>query len=178
MYRFSLEVSPEIRLHLLQIQDAPALFNLIDSNREHLRRWLPWVDGNKTQKSSEEFIQLLLGQFSRNETITAGIYYKQELCGIAGFHKINHANKVGSMGYWLGQGFEGKGIMSQSVAFLTELAFETWTLNRLEIRCATDNLKSQAIPERLGFTCDGISRQCEIVNGRVLDHKVYAKLRG
>ena len=145
---------------------------------DHLRQWLAWVDANKTEKSSEEFIQFVLGQFSRNAGFGAGIFYNNKLCGIAGFHNINHSNKMAIMGYWLAKDFEGKGIMSQSVSYLTAFAFETWNLNRLEIRCATDNIKSQAIPERLGFECEGISRQCEIVNGRVLDHRVYAKLRG
>jgi ribosomal-protein-serine acetyltransferase len=56
------------------------------------------------------------------------------------------------MGEWLGAVFEWKGLMTRGVEALINYAFVEIGLNRLEIRAGTRNLKSCAIPERLGFT--------------------------
>jgi ribosomal-protein-serine acetyltransferase len=50
-------------------------------------------------------------------------------------------------------------------------------LNRIEIAAAVGNVRSRAIPERLGFKLDGVLRERENVNGVMLDHAVYSQLR-
>jgi ribosomal-protein-serine acetyltransferase len=49
-------------------------------------------------------------------------------------------------------------------------------LNRLVITCATQNQKSRAIPERLGFVHEGIARDAEWLYDHFVDHDIYAKL--
>jgi ribosomal-protein-serine acetyltransferase len=49
--------------------------------------------------------------------------------------------------------------------------------NRVVIQCAVDNVKSCAIPLRLGFTLEGVLRQSDMLNGQFLDMNVYALLR-
>jgi hypothetical protein len=39
---------PSLILRLLREEDAEELFLRVDQNRDHLRRWMPWLDGNKT----------------------------------------------------------------------------------------------------------------------------------
>jgi ribosomal-protein-serine acetyltransferase len=46
----------------------------------------------------------------------------------------------------------------------------------VEIRCATGNTRSCAIPERLGFSREGVLREAEWVNGRFLDLVVWSLL--
>jgi ribosomal-protein-serine acetyltransferase len=59
---------------------------------------------------------------------------------------------------------------------LVEHAFGELDLNRVVISCATENKKSCAIPERLGFRQEGIQRQAEWLYDRFVDHAVYATL--
>jgi ribosomal-protein-serine acetyltransferase len=52
-----LQVDEDIILKILELDDAEALFNLINQNRVHLREWLPWVDANIALENTQLFIQ-------------------------------------------------------------------------------------------------------------------------
>jgi ribosomal-protein-serine acetyltransferase len=47
----------------------------------------------------------------------------------------------------------------------------------VSIRCAIENGRSRAIPERLGFGFEGICRESEWLNDRFVDHAIYGLLR-
>jgi ribosomal-protein-serine acetyltransferase len=47
-------IGDDAELRLLEERHAEALFALIDGSREHLRRWLPWVDGNQSAGDARE----------------------------------------------------------------------------------------------------------------------------
>jgi ribosomal-protein-serine acetyltransferase len=87
------------------------------------------------------------------------------------------ANGIGHIGYWLGQEFTGKGIMTLAVKDLICQGFKNWPLQKVEIRCAVGNKKSRAIPERLGFQNEGTLRNAEKVYDKYNDHIVYGKLK-
>jgi len=169
-------VSEDIQLKLLELRDADEIFALTDASRLYLREWLPWVDATATVEDSKTFIQSTLQQFAANKGFQAGILYKSELAGVIGFHEINWANRSTSIGYWLGEGFQGKGIMTSACRAMIDIAFREYELNRIEIRTAAGNRKSQAIPERLGFLQEGICRQEEWINDHFVDHVVYGLL--
>lgn len=59
---------------------------------------------------------------------------------------------------------------------LIKVGKEYYNLQRIDIRCATNNTKSRAIPERLGFTHEGTLRRAEKVYDQWYDHEVYALL--
>lgn len=173
---FYYEVNQEIQLKLLTIQDSQNLFSLTDRSREHLRAWLPWVDGTKNAEDTRSFIQSTLHQFASNNGFQTGIWYKGELAGCLGLHEVNWGNRHSSIGYWLAEEFQGHGIMTNSVRSLVDLLFLEYKLNRVEIRAAVGNAKSRAIPERLGFQNEGCVRQSEWLSDHFVDHVVYGML--
>jgi ribosomal-protein-serine acetyltransferase len=59
---------------------------------------------------------------------------------------------------------------------MVNYAFRELGLNRVEIQVATDNMRSRAIPERLGFTQEGILRDDVWLRDRFVDHVVYGML--
>lgn len=173
---FTKKIDDNITLRMLRIEDAEALFELTDDSRDYLREWLPWLDTTTTIDDSRSFIEHTLDYYRKEKGLTTGIFYQTKLVGIAGFNSFQWTNKIGFIGYWLGEGFQGKGIMTQAIQALVDLAFFNLKLNRVDIRAAYENEKSRAIPERLGFTREGQLRQAEWLYDHYVDHVVYSML--
>ena len=82
------------------------------------------------------------------------------------------------IGYWLSEHLQGNGIMARSVSALIRLAFEAYGLNQVVIGAAPSNVRSKAIPQRLGFTETGIERQMsKNARGELLDLVIYSLLQ-
>jgi ribosomal-protein-serine acetyltransferase len=169
-------VDNDITLRELYEKDAEALFQLTDANRAYLRAWLPWLDQNQSIENTKWFIQSATEQARNGGAAQFGIWFRNELAGVIGYHRINTSNRSATIGYWIAENRQGHGIVTRSCAKLVEDAFATRQLNRVEIRCAVENKKSRAIPERLGFTLEGVLRQKEFVYGHFNDMAVYALL--
>ena len=59
------------------------------------------------------------------------------------------------IGYWLRKSAEGQGYMTETVRLLADYAFASLSANRVEIICDARNLRSAAVPRRLGFVLEG-----------------------
>lgn len=173
---FSHRISDDIYLKLLEPNDATDLFAITDGSRNYLREWLPWVDGTKSVDDSKSFIEMTMNQYASNNGFQAGIWFRNQLVGCIGFHAIDWANRKTSIGYWLAEGFQGHGIMTQATQALVDMAFTEYKLNRVEISAAVENQKSRAIPERLGFEEEGCLHQNEWLYDHFVDHILYATL--
>jgi ribosomal-protein-serine acetyltransferase len=99
------------------------------------------------------------------------------LAGTLTLFDIKPSHRTAEIGYWLGADFEGKGLMTRGVKALINYAFFEMGLNRLEIRTNINNLKSRAIPERLGFTLEGVLGQEVRLHGKSQDMALYALLQ-
>jgi ribosomal-protein-serine acetyltransferase len=162
-------------LRLLEEADAEELYALVDSNRAYLARWLPWA--NETRRPDVlDFIRTTRRQLADNNGLQMAIVGDGEIIGVAGFHAIDWQNHSTSIGYWLAEARQGRGTMTEAVRALTDHAFAAWKLNRVEIRVAVENIRSRAIPTRLGFTEEGLLRQAERLGERFEDLVVYSML--
>jgi ribosomal-protein-serine acetyltransferase len=170
------KIDDELSLKLINIRDADRVFELTDKSRGYLREWLPWLDFTTKVEDSREFIKRSLKNFAENKSMTTVVLYKDEIVGTAGFNEINWSNKTGYIGYWLGEEYQRKGIMTRVAKALTNYAFTELDLNKVEIRAAEGNSKSRSIPERLGFVKEGRLREEEWLYDHYVDHIVYGIL--
>lgn len=175
--QFKLRVRNNLELELMSDSHARELFELTDRNREYLRQWLPWLDSNKYLQNTIDFIKYSKKQYEENSSLQLCIRYEGELAGVIGFHKVDWLNHSTGIGYWLSSDRQGRGIMTASCGCLLDYAFRNLGMNRVEIRCATGNTRSRAIPERLGFKEEGTVRQAEWLYDHYVDHVVYSMLR-
>ncbi|PFG06339.1 GNAT family protein [Bacillus sp. es.034] len=116
------------------------------------------------------------GRVPLNKSLTTAIVYENEIVGVAGFNELDWSNKVAYIGYWLGEGYQGKGIMTTVAKGLTSYAFDYYKMNKVEITAAEFNKRSRSIPERLGFVEEGKLRQREWLYDHYVDHVVYGML--
>ncbi|WP_077211076.1 GNAT family N-acetyltransferase [Bacillus dakarensis] len=174
---FAINVDKEIQLQLFHLYDAKELFELVERNRYYLREWLPWVDSITSPYQYHSIIPMWHQQFLEKSNIHTGIRYKGVLVGSIGLHNIDWFNLQASIGYFLAENAQGKGIISRAVRALIHFAFNQLGLHRIEIRCGEKNEKSRAIPERFGFIREGIIRDGEKLNGDFHNLIVYGMLK-
>lgn len=164
-------------LRLFEESDADELFALTDANRAHLEGWLPWVAHTRAPADSLQFIRATRRQVADNDGLQLAVVDADgAIAGVAGFHRIDWANRATSVGYWLAADRQGRGLMTAAVRALIDHAFGVWGLHRVVIEAAVGNARSRAIPERLGFREEGVRRDAERHGDRYLDLVVYVML--
>lgn len=173
---FRAPIQDGVELRLLEERHAKALFATVNQERAHLRQWLPWVDSTLVEDDSLTFIRASLEQFASNTGFAAGIWNRERLIGVLGTHKISWLNRSVELGYWIAQEHQGKGIVTGACRVAITHLFGELDLHRVQIRCATGNAKSCAIPKRLGFAHEGTVREAEVVNGKYLDLHIFGML--
>jgi ribosomal-protein-serine acetyltransferase len=172
----ALKAGRGLTLRPLQLRDARALFALVEANRARLRTWLPWPDANRSIQDSRAYILRMRTLAKAGRGLSYGLWWQEELVGVAGFVWIDPVNASAGIGYWLAQAVEGQGLMTRAVAALLRQGFGSLGLNRIEIRAGVRNRRSRAVPKRLGFRHEGTLRQAERLADRTVDHAVYGLL--
>lgn len=172
-----LQIDNEIELRPFVESDAGAIFQTVKENLEHLHTFLHWANKDYDLESAKGFIKQ--SQFAAEQKLNEsfGIFYKGELVGSIGFVLFKWTNRRTEIGYWISKDYEGRGIITKSCRELIKYAFEKLEMNRIEIHCATENTRSRAVPEKLGFKLEGILRQSEWRHTRFFDMAIYAILK-
>ncbi|MFC5269685.1 GNAT family N-acetyltransferase [Adhaeribacter terreus] len=172
-----MQISETTTLEPLSEHHTEPVFNLIQQNREQLRIWLPWVENMNEITDFQNFLNGARQRVADKLAVAFFIRHEGKIAGNIGLYHIDHQNKIAAIGYWLGEKFQGKGIITIACRKITDFGFNELNLNRIELKCGTSNHKSQAIPERLGFTKEGILRQAELLNGNFHDLYLYSMLK-
>jgi ribosomal-protein-serine acetyltransferase len=173
-----IKVDEETELRQLRPSDAGDIFEVIDKQRFYLGKWLPFVEFTKKVSDTEKFVEATVNVAKDRFEYVFTIRKQDAFVGLIGFKDTDRINSKTEIGYWLSEEYQGKGIVSKSVASLCEFAFNELGLNRIQIRCAVENRPSIKIPKRLGFRFEGIERQGELLTGNVFtDLEVYSKLK-
>jgi len=170
-----IKIDNDLHLRRINLHDAVEVFELIDSDRDHLRTWLPFVDQTISSRNTRLFVEQLSKPHVRE--FVFNICYQDKITGLIGFKEIDTINKKIEIGYWITSPNQGKGLVSKSCSALIADAFMKLNMNRIQIKCGVGNTKSSNIPKRLGFTFEGIERSGEKHNNRFIDLEVYSLLR-
>lgn len=169
-----LKITPSFVLHEMQLDDTAEIFHTIDSQREHLGRWLPFVATTLTVDDSRAFVQAVVD----SPELVFSMRFDGILIGLVGFKETTFDDSRTEIGYWLREDYQGRGLMTSAVRELIRFAMEEQGIHEVFIKCAVGNERSRNIPLRLGFSFRYIEPAAEFVSEGVFrDVEVYSLRR-
>lgn len=156
-------------------KDAALIQEAAAASKEHLLPFMPWAaDEPQTVAQKVELARRFRGLFDRGEDYVYGIFNKDEtrVLGGTGLHTRLKDNAL-EIGYWLHKDFVNQGLITESSAALTKVAFEIYHVERMEIHCSVENLASAAVPRKLGYIHEATRRRLGWAHGQASDSMVW-----
>ncbi|MCM3782001.1 GNAT family N-acetyltransferase [Neobacillus mesonae] len=170
-------IDENTHMSILEERHSEDLFNLVNNSRDSITQWLEFPNKTKCVEDTKVFIRKSLNRFANNNGYWAGIWYRKQIVGSIGLLYIDWDTGRTEIGYWLGSTYEGMGLMTKACNTMITHAFNDLDLHKVEIGVATNNTKSRAIPERLGFTQEGVIRSYEVLHNQFHDRVIYGMLK-
>jgi RimJ/RimL family protein N-acetyltransferase len=153
-------LTDRLLLRCWEPKDAVLLKTAIDDSLEHLRPWMPWVKHEPEDLEAKTArLRRFRGNFDLDRDFVYGIFNQDEskVLGGTGLHP-----RVGEgaleIGYWIHVEHTNQGLAAEAAAALTKVAFEINQVNRVEIHCDPNNVRSASVPRKLGYVQEAILR--------------------
>jgi ribosomal-protein-serine acetyltransferase len=162
-----------IVLNPVRIVNSSELFRIIDESREHLQKWLPWVDFVRCVDDERHMVEQWLYEMQMRTAIHFCINISDQLVGLASTHQIDWMNQKTSIGYWVKKDMVNKGIATEATAVLMQYLFERLKIHRVYIQAATGNAASNRVIQKLGFNLEGTLKDNERIGDGFVNHNIY-----
>jgi RimJ/RimL family protein N-acetyltransferase len=149
---------PSLVLRRERLGDEGLVSDAVRANLDHLHPWMPWATPQAATSAAQRERLRLVEEWWEAGTDFSYLLLdsgETELLGIFGLHRRIGPRAI-ELGYWLARRAVGHGHASAAAEALTLAALEVADFDRIEIHCDEANLRSQRIPERLGYTLDRV----------------------
>lgn len=162
-------------LRRLTLGDAPVLARLVRANRDFLAPTSPvrtedWF----TDEGQERAVRTALASAEAGTMYPAVLVEGGDVVGILNLNSIiRGAFQSASVGYWVAQDRNGRGIATRAVAAAKRLAAEELGLHRLEASTLLDNTASQRVLTSNGFVQYGVAPDYLRIAGRWQAHALF-----
>lgn len=166
-----------VTLAFLEPEDSEEVLYLVDSSRDSLGAWLPWVENFTEIGDAYSAISAYQMQRDMANGGAFGIRRLEDgaLVGEVVLQWIDWKNRSASFGYFLGSAFEGEGLATEAMHLALGYV-QNLGIHRVEISAAVENKKSCALAKRLGFEQEGIAKDAEFLHGKWQNHAKFAKI--
>jgi ribosomal-protein-alanine N-acetyltransferase len=156
--------------------EGDARFLVRYANNRAIAQWLrDRFPHPYTRSDAQAFLSAVAGLSVRT---TFAVATDEEAIGGIGLEFGADVHRfTAELGYWLGEPFWGRGIMTEAVRHLTAWAFESFELHRIHATVFAGNQASVRVLAKAGFQPEGCLRASVFKNGRILDQFVYARIR-
>jgi RimJ/RimL family protein N-acetyltransferase len=160
-------VTRRLVLRCWQPTDAPLFKAAIEASREHLLPWMPWAENEPTDLQAKiDLLRRFRGEFDLGQDFVYGVFNRDEtqVLGGTGLHTRGAAD-AREIGYWIHVDYIGQGLATELSAALTKVAFEVDQVKAIEICCDAENVRSAAVPRKLGYTLDATHQRDRTAKG-------------
>ncbi len=164
-------------LRSLTAEDAVALHDAIEGDRDAFDPWLRWSATITDAAAAAGFIAAATERERAGHGFHLGIFDAESLVGGIVCWSNDPVHRVAELGYWLVPSARGRGLVHRALRPVLVQMFADG-VNRIEFQCRVENQPSRAVAERIGGVLEGTRRQSHFVNGAYRDHVVYSVLRG
>jgi [ribosomal protein S5]-alanine N-acetyltransferase len=170
--------TPTTYIRRLVVADAKEMLALRERNRGFLQPWEPLkqrdyltlgVQQLEIQRSDQEWLA--------DRGYAFGIFdaASDELVGrLALSNIVRGAWQNATLGYFVGEEYNGRGHCTSAVGLVLEFAYETARLHRVQAATMLSNISSARVLEKNGFAFEGVGRRYLRINGNWEDHNVYS----
>jgi ribosomal-protein-alanine N-acetyltransferase len=168
-------------LRVPQMADYAEWVTLREASRDFLTPWEPsWPADDLTRGSFRRRMKRYSEDQRSDLAYPFFIFRKSDGVLVGGLTLANIRRgcaQAGSLGYWMGEAYAGKGYMTAAVTAVLPFAFGTLRLHRVEAACIPANVASIRLLEKTGFRREGFARQYLCIDGLWQDHLLYARLK-
>lgn len=166
----------ECRIRQWKIEDAADLVKMLNNKNilNNLRDGLPYP---YTRKDAEEYITAMLNA-NQTKTFAFAITVDDKAVGSIGVFRCDNIHfRTAEMGYYIGEPYWGNGMGTDAVKQICSYVFEHTDIIRIFAEPFAYNTASCRVLEKAGFQLEGILRSNAIINGKVLDMKMYSLIK-
>ena len=151
-------------------------------SRQHLSPWEPqWTRDELTRSAFRRRLKHYQREAWEDQGYAFLIFGAGDdglLGGLSLSNVRRGVTQAAALGYWVGQPYAGRGIMSEAVRAALPTFFNVLRLHRIEAATQPVNLASIRVLERNAFTREGFARSYLKINGAWADHNLFARLAG
>jgi [ribosomal protein S5]-alanine N-acetyltransferase len=149
-------------------------------SRPFLEPWEPtWDDRDFSRSSYRDRVNQYRNMSDQDQAYAFFIFDEDngKLCGAVTISNIRRSiAQMGTLGYWIGERFARRGLMTDALTVLIPYAFSELGLHRLEAACLPRNQASIGLLEKCGFTREGYAPSYLKIAGRWEDHLLFGKV--
>lgn len=163
----------QVDIRKWQIDDAEYLAQSLNNKKvmDNLRDGLPFP---YTVEDAKSYINAMLSA-DKNEVFAFAVTVNGVVAGNIGiFRQSNIHSKTAELGYYLGEEYWGKGIMTETVKKACAYVFENSDIVRIYAEPFARNIASCRVLEKSGFEYEGTLKKNALKNGIFEDMKMYA----
>ena len=167
---------PDLSLRYGRPDDAPRLFEL--ASQPEVTRYFSWGPYT-TERQAVDYIDNLARKRAEGERLELVIDHREAgVIGVTGLSEFSLRDRRAVIGTWHGREWWGTGANRQSKTLVLALAFAGLRLGRVTAWCGSENGRSRAALEKLGFVYEGLLREWHVHGGEPKDVISYSMLRG
>jgi len=145
----------DLVLRRWQLDDAEAMAEAIVDSLEHLRLFMAWIAHEpQTLEQGRALIVGFNADWLGGGDVVLGMFLDGRAVGGTGLHRRRGPHTL-EIGYWVRRDCVGQGLATRASRLLTTLAFGVPGIDIVEIHHDKANVRSRAVPERLGFELVG-----------------------